>query len=190
MPDIIRLLSVFLYFLFLHYWISWWKVVVYALGKRLLRHWCCAPLCDSKAIRCRQGAIKLLAECSTSASFADIGSLLHGLPDLEKMLLRWCTISLWFVPTERGWIRQGCRIHTIGNKKRALEHPDSRAVLFEAERYNKRKIVELLAAIDGFDRCCRIVSLLQSCLSECADAVAEKSADTFFRIFVVELIYF
>ena len=41
------------------------------------------------------------------------------------------------------------RIHTQG-LKRSNDHPDTRAILFEDEKYNKRKVVDFLAAINGF----------------------------------------
>ncbi|VDK73138.1 unnamed protein product [Gongylonema pulchrum] len=45
-----------------------------------------------------------------------------------------------------------CRIHTFGLKYRAEEHPDSRAQMFETMRYNKRKIRDLVQALEGFER--------------------------------------
>jgi DNA mismatch repair protein MSH6 len=44
------------------------------------------------------------------------------------------------------------RIHTLGLKYRAEEHPDGRAVMFEPKRYNKRKIGDLISALRGFSR--------------------------------------
>jgi len=47
------------------------------------------------------------------------------------------------------------RIHTIGSKHRADTkhggggHPDSRAQLFDSDRYNKRKIRDFLVVLDG-----------------------------------------
>lgn len=44
------------------------------------------------------------------------------------------------------------RIHTLGLKYRAEKHPDSRAQMFETMRYNKRKIRDLVRALEGFER--------------------------------------
>lgn len=45
----------------------------------------------------------------------------------------------------------------MGLKYRASEHPDGRAVLFEATRYNRRKINDLLITLSGFDRVLALV---------------------------------
>ena len=36
------------------------------------------------------------------------------------------------------------KVHAAGDKVKSENHPDSRAVFFEAERYSKRKITMLL----------------------------------------------
>lgn len=41
------------------------------------------------------------------------------------------------------------RIHSQG-LKRSKNHPDSRAIFFEDEKYNKRKVEDFLAALNGF----------------------------------------
>lgn len=53
------------------------------------------------------------------------------------------------------------RIHTLGLKYRSETHPDSRAVMFEPTRYNKRKIANLLLALGGFQKCVELVHLFQ-----------------------------
>lgn len=51
------------------------------------------------------------------------------------------------------------RIHTLGLKYRAESHPDSRAVMFEAANYNKRKIKDLLNTLTGFQTCHDLIML-------------------------------
>lgn len=86
-------------------------------GKRLLHSWMCAPSCDRSVIEERQEAIRELMDDRDLLS--DIRQLLGTLPDLERHL---------------------AQIHTFGNKKRAANHPDGRAILYEQKQYNKKKI--------------------------------------------------
>ena len=51
------------------------------------------------------------------------------------------------------------RIHTLGLKYRVDEHPDGRAVMFEALKYNRRKINDLLMALSGFERVLQLKKL-------------------------------
>lgn len=86
-------------------------------GKRLLHYWLCSPSCESKVIKERQEAIQELMDNRDELSNARI--ILATLPDLERQL---------------------AQIHTFGNRNRAFNHPDGRAVLFEQKTYNKKKI--------------------------------------------------
>lgn len=43
------------------------------------------------------------------------------------------------------------RIHTYGNKFCSTNHPDGRAILYEAKTYSKRKIIDLLKTLRGFE---------------------------------------
>lgn len=86
-------------------------------GKRLLHYWICSPSCERSVILERQEAIQELMEHREQLS--DARSVFGALPDLERQL---------------------AQIHTFGNKNRASNHPDSRAVLFEQKTYNKKKI--------------------------------------------------
>lgn len=86
-------------------------------GKRLLHSWICSPSCERSVILERQEAIQELMEHRDQLSKVRV--ILAPLPDLERHL---------------------AQIHTFGNKNRATNHPDSRAVLFEQKQYNKKKI--------------------------------------------------
>jgi hypothetical protein len=54
---------------------------------------------------------------------------LKGLPDLERLL---------------------ARIHTLGSKVAAQDHPQAAAIMYEGDTYGKRKIADLLAALKAF----------------------------------------
>lgn len=86
-------------------------------GKRLLNYWICSPSCDQTVIVERQEAIQELMNNRDQLSNARM--ILGALPDLERQL---------------------AQIHTFGNKYRAENHPDGRAVLFLQTSYNKKKI--------------------------------------------------
>lgn len=43
-------------------------------------------------------------------------------------------------------------MHTFGNKVFAMEHPDSRAIFYEAATYSKRQIMDLLNTLKGFEK--------------------------------------
>lgn len=89
-----------------------------AFGRRLLHNWLCKPLYNVHEIKMRTLAVNdLLTDLSIEAG--KCSGFLKGLPDLERLL---------------------SRIHCNGNKKRSVEHPDSRAVYYEAPLYNSRKI--------------------------------------------------
>ncbi|VDM47758.1 unnamed protein product [Toxocara canis] len=54
----------------------------------------------------------------------------------------------------------------MGLKYRASQHPDSRAVMFEPLRYNRRKIGDLLSALSGFERVLELVRLYGKLFTE------------------------
>lgn len=86
-------------------------------GKRLLNFWVCSPSCELSVIVDRQAAVhELIADHDV---LNDARQLMGTLPDLERHL---------------------AQIHTFGNKNRATNHPDGRAILFEQKQYNKKKI--------------------------------------------------
>ncbi|XP_069787137.1 DNA mismatch repair protein Msh6 [Narcine bancroftii] len=96
-------------------------------GKRLLKQWLCAPLCNPLAIDDRLDAIEDLM--GVPDKVAEMLELLKKVPDLERLL---------------------SRIHSIGSPLKSKDHPDSRAVFYEETTYSKKKIADFLAALDGF----------------------------------------
>uniref|UniRef100_A0A5S6QUH0 DNA mismatch repair protein n=1 Tax=Trichuris muris TaxID=70415 RepID=A0A5S6QUH0_TRIMR len=98
-----------------------------AAGKRLLRFWLCNPLYDIRAIEDRQKAID---ELMNMHEFLDSTcSSLQGIPDLERLLQK---------------------MHSLAIKAPGVDHPECRAVFFEVDKYNKRKLSDFIALINGF----------------------------------------
>ncbi|KAK7074527.1 DNA mismatch repair protein msh6 [Halocaridina rubra] len=98
-------------------------------GKRLLRKWICSPLCHPSSIESRLDAVEDLSKHSDIIE--EITPLMKGLPDLERLL---------------------ARIHSQG-LNRSANHPDTRAIFFEDVKYNKKKVSDFLATINGFKTC-------------------------------------
>uniref|UniRef100_A0A3Q1J9U2 DNA mismatch repair protein n=2 Tax=Anabas testudineus TaxID=64144 RepID=A0A3Q1J9U2_ANATE len=108
-------------------------------GKRLLKQWLCAPLCNPTSIRDRLDAVEDLMGAQAEA--AEVSDHLKKLPDLERLL---------------------SKIHSIGTPLKGQDHPDSRAVLYEEVTYSKRKIADFLSALEGFKTMQEIISVLAS----------------------------
>ncbi|KAG7462668.1 hypothetical protein MATL_G00187230 [Megalops atlanticus] len=109
-------------------------------GKRLLKQWLCAPLCNPTSIADRLDAVEDLMAAPAQAS--EVTELLKKLPDLERLL---------------------SKIHSMGTPLKGKDqgHPDSRAVLYEEVTYSKRKIADFLSALEGFKTMQQIVSTLE-----------------------------
>ncbi|XP_010728752.3 DNA mismatch repair protein Msh6 isoform X1 [Larimichthys crocea] len=106
-------------------------------GKRLLKQWLCAPLCNPTSINDRLNAVEDLMGAQAQAT--EVSDLLKKLPDLERLL---------------------SKIHSIGTPLKGQDHPDSRAVLYEEVTYSKRKITDFLSALEGFKTMQEIISVL------------------------------
>lgn len=120
-------------------------------GKRLLKQWVCAPLCNPKSIKDRLDAVEDLMGAQAQAS--EVSDLLKKLPDLERLL---------------------SKIHSIGTPMKGQDHPDSRAVLYEEVTYSKRKIADFLSALEGFKTMQEIVSILAPILGECQSSLLRQ----------------
>ncbi|KAG8000032.1 DNA mismatch repair protein Msh6 [Nibea albiflora] len=112
-------------------------------GKRLLKQWLCAPLCNPTSINDRLNAVEDLMGAQAQAT--EVSDLLKKLPDLERLL---------------------SKIHSIGTPLKGQDHPDSRAVLYEEVTYSKRKIADFLSALEGFKTMQEIISVLAPVLDE------------------------
>ncbi|XP_065256527.1 DNA mismatch repair protein Msh6 isoform X4 [Emys orbicularis] len=96
-------------------------------GKRLLKQWICAPLCNPHAINDRLDAVEDLL--AVPDKMFEVSELLKKLPDLERLL---------------------SKIHSIGSPLKSETHPDNRAIFYEETRYSKKKITDFLSALEGF----------------------------------------
>lgn len=112
-------------------------------GKRLLKQWLCAPLCNPTSIGDRQDAVEDLIGAQAQAT--EVSEMLKKLPDLERLL---------------------SKIHSIGTPLKGQDHPDSRAVLYEEVTYSKRKIADFLSALEGFKTMQEIVSAFAPVLGD------------------------
>ncbi|XP_071337062.1 DNA mismatch repair protein Msh6 isoform X2 [Trachinotus anak] len=112
-------------------------------GKRLLKQWLCAPLCNPTSIRDRLDAVEDLMGAQAQAT--EVSDLLKKLPDLERLL---------------------SKIHSIGTPLKGQDHPDSRAVLYEEVTYSKRKIADFLSALEGFKTMQEIISVFAPVLGK------------------------
>uniref|UniRef100_A0AAR5Q4R4 DNA mismatch repair protein n=1 Tax=Dendroctonus ponderosae TaxID=77166 RepID=A0AAR5Q4R4_DENPD len=111
-------------------------------GKRLLPLWICRPLCNVEKINLRLDAVKELFENPQKLKACQ--EVLKTMPDLE---------------------RQVAKIHTYGNKFCSTNHPDGRAILYEAKTYSKRKIIDLLKTLRGFEASQEIAGIFKGCES-------------------------
>ncbi|XP_017112610.1 probable DNA mismatch repair protein Msh6 [Drosophila elegans] len=112
-------------------------------GKRLLHHWLCAPSCDVAVIRERQEAIGELIRMPSELQ--EMRALLAPMPDFERNL---------------------AQIHLFGNKQiKLMDHPDSRAILFEEKIYNKQKLLGFMAVLKGFNALTKLPLMLHQCES-------------------------
>ena len=68
-------------------------------------------------------------------------ALLKKFPDLERLL---------------------SKVHAAGDKVKSENHPDSRAVFFDGDKYSKRKIWDMLSLLEGFKQCKGLVELMSS----------------------------
>lgn len=105
---------------------------------RLLREWICRPSCRRDVIVERQEAVQELMNSSDAAQTAR--SILAGLPDLERLL---------------------SKIHAHGNLARMTNHPDGRAIMFEGPTYSKKKIVDFITTLSGFEDVLKLIALFE-----------------------------
>ncbi|KAK7479072.1 hypothetical protein BaRGS_00029664 [Batillaria attramentaria] len=102
-------------------------------GKRLLKQWLCAPLCQPVAVNDRLDAVEELMEMQEM--MVEATDTLKKLPDLERLL---------------------SRIHSLGVARRTADHPEGRAILYEEVTYSKRKIEDFLSTLVGFKAALKI----------------------------------
>lgn len=112
-------------------------------GKRLLKQWLCAPLCNPFSISDRLNAVDDLMAIPGKVS--EVGELLKKLPDLERLL---------------------SKIHSIGSPLKSQNHPDSRAVMYEETTYSKKKIADFLSTLEGFKVMREVIMIMEDVLDD------------------------
>ncbi|KAM3932484.1 DNA mismatch repair protein Msh6 [Leptodactylus fuscus] len=112
-------------------------------GKRLLKQWLCAPLCNPFSINDRLNAVEDLMAILGKVS--EVGELLKKLPDLERLL---------------------SKIHSIGSPLKSQNHPDSRAVMYEETTYSKKKIADFLSALEGFKVMREVLTIMEDAIDD------------------------
>ncbi|XP_017019543.1 probable DNA mismatch repair protein Msh6 [Drosophila kikkawai] len=128
-------------------------------GKRLLHHWLCAPSCDVAVIEERQEAIGELIRMSSELQ--EMRALLAPMPDFERNL---------------------AQIHLFGNKQiKDMNHPDSRAILFEEKLYNKQKLRGFISVLNGFNSLTKLPMIFHQCESALLKRITQlpQSGGTF-----------
>uniref|UniRef100_A0AC35TLD1 DNA mismatch repair protein n=1 Tax=Rhabditophanes sp. KR3021 TaxID=114890 RepID=A0AC35TLD1_9BILA len=110
-------------------------------GKRLFRKWICAPTCDSRELTQRQKAILILRDNNSNECMGQIVEVLKQIPDLEKLLQK---------------------NHTSSLNYRVDQHPDGRAMFFDAKIYNKRRIKDFIRLVNGFKKIVQIVDIIKN----------------------------
>ncbi|NXV10313.1 MSH6 protein, partial [Cettia cetti] len=120
-------------------------------GKRLLKQWLCAPLCNPKSINDRLDAVEDLLAVPDKMS--EVSEYLKKLPDLERLL---------------------SKIHSIGSPLKSQNHPDSRAIFYEELKYSKKKIADFLSALEGFKVMNEIVEFMEEFASDFKSRVLKQ----------------
>jgi DNA mismatch repair protein MSH6 len=101
-----------------------------SFGRRLLKEWITRPLLQPADIAKRSAAVDEFLTGDLSGHIDRVRVLLKSVPDLERLL---------------------ARVHSNGLRSKGVNHPDSRAVMYEATTYNSRKIKDFADTLAGFD---------------------------------------
>jgi DNA mismatch repair protein MSH6 len=122
-----------------------------SFGKRLLKEWLCHPLYQPSDIKQRADAVEeflINSSLSNPELIKQYESIVQQIPDLERLL---------------------SRVHSTGliNKSGSYQdHPDQRAVMYESQTYNLRKIKDFADILSGFESCVKIGKLMQQAASQ------------------------
>ncbi|XP_075060208.1 DNA mismatch repair protein Msh6 [Mixophyes fleayi] len=120
-------------------------------GKRLIKQWLCAPLCNPNSINDRLNAVEDLMAIPEKVS--EVGELLKKLPDLERLL---------------------SKIHSIGSPLKSQNHPDSRAVMYEETTYSKKKIADFLSTLEGFKVMCEVITTMEDVVDDFKSSILKQ----------------
>ncbi|XP_065595645.1 DNA mismatch repair protein Msh6 isoform X2 [Cyrtonyx montezumae] len=120
-------------------------------GRRLLKQWLCAPLCNPASINDRLDAVEDLL--AVPDKLTEVSEHLKKLPDLERLL---------------------SKIHSIGSPLKSQNHPDSRAIFYEEIKYSKKKIADFLSALEGFKVMNEIVDAMEGVAGDFKSQVLKR----------------
>lgn len=128
-----------------------------AFGARKLREMLCRPSQRPGVINARLDAVtELKDELSPEAD--EIRRLLKKMPDLERQL---------------------ARHHALGSVHRAEDHPDSRAIMYELDKYNGRKINDFLSTLEGLKTASKVRTILFDSMDRCHSTLLQRLTMTF-----------
>lgn len=104
-------------------------------------------------IKERQDAISYLL--SNQSIVQEMRATLNSLPDMERLFAKYIFIYVFHIFFLLFIYYYACyiifyRIHTLGNLNRSKNHPDSRAILYEEKTYSKRKVLDFISILNGF----------------------------------------
>ncbi|RLN20472.1 hypothetical protein BBO99_00000598 [Phytophthora kernoviae] len=129
---------------------------VTSFGRRMFQEWVLKPLCKTGDIQERLDAVEELG--NSGDLMVEIREFLRKLPDLERLL---------------------SRIHALGSAHRSQEHPDSRAIMYESQTYNIRKIRDFLSVLNGFDEAMNLTLELGPRLSQATSPILQSLLKTY-----------
>jgi len=89
------------------------NTVVCVPGRRLFRQWLCAPLCSPAAINDRLDAVEDLMGCQDVTT--EVTDMLKKLPDLERLLSRYCHGYRVALPSSGTAMVTGVALPSSGN---------------------------------------------------------------------------
>ncbi|GMF49292.1 unnamed protein product [Phytophthora fragariaefolia] len=124
---------------------------VTSFGSRMFQEWVLKPLCKIGDIQERLDAVEELG--NSGDLMMEIREFLRKLPDLERLL---------------------SRIHALGSAHRSKEHPDSRAIMYESQIYNIRKIKDFISVLNGFDTAMNLTLELGPRLSQSTSPILQS----------------
>ncbi len=105
-----------------------------AFGRRLLHSWITKPLMRKEDIDSRLDAVQLLIE-ELSPEAGELRSQLSRLPDIERLL---------------------SRVHSMSSSHRSNDHPDSRAIMYECDKYQARKLKDFCLVLNGLENASKL----------------------------------
>jgi DNA mismatch repair protein MSH6 len=119
-------------------------------GSRLLRAWLLRPLFRKEDICRRADVVEELAGGSAAMAMSGARALLKKTGDIERLLSR--------VHSMGG----GGGVENIEQDGTAAYHPDERAVLYETDKHNKRKVGDFSKLLNGLRAAADIPELFQN----------------------------